>query len=157
MAKQALTVLMGVPGSGKSTLAESFDVPVVSLDAIRVGGRSASHVVNAAVRDVEQILADGRSVLVDSCNLQPQIRLRWLRAGRKAGARCELIVVETDRDLAIVRNRSRPERERVPDDAMLRYVARWPDARNRARGEGWDRIRVVSGGEPLLGVRSREW
>jgi predicted kinase len=157
MTRQSLIVLMGLPAAGKSTIAESFGLPVVSLDAIRIEGKSPGYVVSQCVRKVERMLGDGMPVVVDACNLQPQLRLRWLRLGRAVGARCELLVVETDRDLVLSRNRARPVGERVDDASMLRFIARWDASRARARGESWDRVRVVSGVEYLLDVRSREW
>ena len=89
---------------------------------------------------IESALAEGRSVAVDNTNPTPMVRASLIEIGRRHGARVIAYFFETAAKDAVVRNRLREGRARVPD--VVIYVT----ARKivpPTLEEGFDEVRVV--------------
>src|ERR1051325_5206318 len=71
------------------------------------------------LRDIEAALAAGKSVVVDNTNPSPDVRKPLIELGRRHGARIIAIYFEADVRTAIMRNRQREGRARVPDVAIF--------------------------------------
>lgn len=155
MSAAVLHVLCGLPGAGKSTLAlrlahaarsESFAaVSVHSADAVRTERLEPARVFQELRRAVESALERGGLVIVDSCALRAHERTYLLALGRRAYARCELVLVTTHWQTCIERDRARGPRASLVD---------WPSAmalfeltRRVVYVEGWDIVRCVDGSD----------
>lgn len=119
MAMQA-AILIGVQGSGKSTFCREvlFGTHVrINLDMLRTRRR-------------EQMLLDAciaakQSFVVDNTNITRELRRHYIALARAAHFDIVGYFFETPRELALERNRARPEGQRVPDVAihtMLRQL-----------------------------------
>lgn len=141
MTEPVLTVLCGMPGSGKSTYAASLQgVTVVSCDDVRAG-RNPARVFHAAYGRTRAALAAGLHVVFDACSLQPAARSGLLALGRRAGARCELVMFCVPMTVCATRNSAR---------LQPAYGVNWIDLRAQAnaavravKSEGWDHVAYV--------------
>jgi predicted kinase len=134
-------VLMGLPAAGKSTYAAAQlhkGFYAFNADGIRDGERAFA-AFTKMVKSAHLRMLQGHSVIVDACSLLPSNRTRVLHVGRNAGARCELVVVDTLTLVCMRRevNRGGPVRDWTALEKQLRV------ARDAARTEGWDQITVV--------------
>lgn len=157
-----MTVMLGMPGSGKSTWAAAHahhsGARLFTTDPIRIDNRNVVSFLQRMTSDVDLALAAGDDVVIDACNVNTQHRLRWLRLGRRHGARCVLALVATDPAEAMARNERRPVDERVPADRMESYARQMPRARARLQGERWDEIVVIGIDQlPEVAGASRSW
>lgn len=108
-----LVVMAGLPGTGKSTIAEvlgaRLGASIVSVDpiesAILKAGIDADQPTGLAaylVADTmaEQVLASGRTVIVDAVNAVEPARLQWRDLAERAGVTLRVIeVVCSDAEL----------------------------------------------------------
>lgn len=130
-----LRVLVGIPASGKSTLAHQWLADgevdmVVSSDAVRaeLTGDMRDLSRDADVwRTVEGRVAAGLGadvrVAIDSTNLIPEYRKRWVDMARSFGVVPVAFRVPCDFGLALFRNSDRDDP--VPLDAMERMWENW--------------------------------
>jgi predicted kinase len=134
-----LIILVGLQGSGKTTYYhEHFAATHVHV--------SKDLMVNARNRDVSQMkqideaLAAGRSVVVDNTNPTRESRAVLIAEGRRHGARVIGVYFDPHIPTVLMRNRQREGKARVPDVAIFvtkkKLVA--PSAE-----EGFDEVRVV--------------
>lgn len=152
-----LRVLCGLPGAGKSTLALRLAreartsglsaVSVHSADAVRVERLEPARVFHELRRSVADALERGGLVIADSCALRAHERAWLLACGRRAYARCELVLVTTRWQTCIERDRARGPRASRVD---------WPSAmallelsRRVAYVEGWDIVQCFDGGDSI--------
>jgi len=138
--------MAGLQGAGKSTwvrkhLADTH--AVVSKDHWpRARRREARQ-----QRLVAELLAAGRSVVVDNTNPSPDERAALLAAGRAAGVPVRAVWLDTPVEVCVARNDAREGRARVPPVGVHATRARWVPP---GTAEGFDRVDVVrdGGGRP---------
>ena len=133
--------MVGLQGSGKSTWARdrlAATYAVVSKD----------HWPNARRREARQqrvvaeLLAEGRSVVVDNTNPAPQDRAPLIAAARSVGARVRAVWVDTPPAVCLERNQARQGRGRVPLVGVLATQGRLMPP---TVAEGFHRVDVVHG------------
>ncbi|MGY1605771.1 MULTISPECIES: AAA family ATPase [unclassified Geodermatophilus] len=134
-----LVVLVGLQGAGKSTYVQEHLVAthaVVSKDHWpRARRREARQ-----QRVVAELLAAGRSVVVDNTNPSPAERVALVAAARTAGVPVRAVWLDTPLETCLARNDAREGRSRVPLVGVHATRARLvpPSA-----AEGFDRVDVV--------------
>ena len=134
--------MVGLQGCGKSTwvrrhLAGTHSV--VSKDHWpRARRREARQ-----QRVVAELLAAGRSVVVDNTNPSPEERAPLVAAARAAGFPVRAVWVDTPLERCLARNEAREERDRVPLVGVLSARSRF---RAPSLDEGFDRVDVVRSG-----------
>ncbi|MGY2085427.1 AAA family ATPase [Blastococcus sp. SYSU DS0539] len=135
-------MLAGLQGSGKTTwtartLAGTH--AVVSKD----------HWPNARRREARQqrvvaeLLAEGRSVVVDNTHPSPAERAPLVALARAAGVPVRAVWLDTPLEVCLARNAAREGRARVPLPGLLGTRARFVPPSTE---EGFDRVDVVPGG-----------
>ncbi|MCF6508307.1 ATP-binding protein [Blastococcus sp. MG754426] len=146
MSAQELVVLAGLQGAGKSTwvaehLAGTHEV--VSKDHWpRARRREARQ-----QRVVAELLAAGRSVVVDNTHPAPEDRASLVALAREAGVPVRAVWLDTPPEVCLARNDARTGRARVPLVGVHATRARFvpPSA-----AEGFDRVDVVRHVPPPL-------
>jgi predicted kinase len=134
--------MVGLQGSGKSTwvarnLAGTH--AVVSKDHWpRARRREARQ-----RRVVAELLAEGRSVVVDNTNPAPEDRAPLIAAARAAGVPVRAVWLDTPVEVCLARNDERTGRARVPLVGVLSTRARLVPP---APEEGFDRVDAVRDG-----------
>ncbi|MFB8272977.1 AAA family ATPase [Streptomyces sp. NPDC055955] len=123
-----LLVAVGAAGSGKSTFAAAAaDVAtVVCLDALReeISGDAGDQSATPAAVErqnllLEQHLAAGTSVFLDSTNVEPGVRAQLVERARRHG--CPIVALRflPHLDTCRARNAARPANRQVPDDVLV--------------------------------------
>ena len=135
-----LIIFVGLQASGKSTYYHSHFAAThvhVSKDLMK----------NARNRDatqakmIEEALARGQSVVVDNTNPTPVVRVPLVAIGRRHGARVVAYYFETTVKDAVVRNRQREGKARVPDVALFVTAKKMVPP---GFAEGFDEVRVIA-------------
>jgi predicted kinase len=134
-----LVVMVGLQGCGKSTWVAA------NLAATHVVV-SKDHWPNARRREVRQrrvvaeLLAEGRSVVVDNTNPSVAERAPLVAAARAAGAPARCVWVDTPWETCLARNEAREGRAKVPLVGLLATRGRFEPP---SRGEGFDSVETV--------------
>jgi predicted kinase len=139
---QELVVMVGLQGCGKSTWVREH---LAGTHAVV----SKDHWPNARRREARQrrvvaeLLAEGRSVVVDNTNPAPEDRAPLVAAARAAGVPVRAVWLDTPVPVCAARNDAREGRARVPPAGLYGTAARFvpPTAE-----EGFDRVDVVPAG-----------
>ena len=131
--------MAGLQGSGKSTwvrehLADTH--AVVSKDH----WPNARHREARQRRVVAELLAEGRSVVVDNTNPSPAERAPLIAAAREAGAAVRCVWVDTPLEVCRQRNEARQGRARVPLVGLYATAARFVPP---SVEEGFDSVEVA--------------
>jgi len=135
-----LIVFAGLPGVGKTTYFRAHFAAThvhVSKDLMPNARRRDDR----QFRDVEAALAAGKSVVVDNTNPTPEARKPLIELGRRHGARIVALYFDVDVRTAIMRNRMREGKERVPDVAIFATKKKLVPP---SIGEGFDLVQVIS-------------
>jgi predicted kinase len=122
----ALLVAVGPGASGKSTVAATLPVDtVVCLDSLRleIGGDAGDESVTPAAvarqnELLEQHLAAGRSVFLDSTNVEDHVRRSLVVRARRYGRPIVALRFTASLEDCRARNRLRPANRRVPDHIL---------------------------------------
>ena len=134
-----LLVFVGMQAAGKST----YYATHLAATHVHVSKDLMKNIRDRDARQrqmIESALAAGRSVAVDNTNPTPLVRAPLIEIGRRHGARVIACFFETAAKDAVVRNRLREGKARVPD--VVIYVT----ARKivpPTLEEGFDEVRVV--------------
>ena len=134
-----LIVFVGLPGSGKSTYYRSHFAAThahVSKDLMPNARRRDDR----QEREIDTALGEGKSVVVDNTNPSPELRAPLIALGRRHGARIVAVYFDADVRTAIMRNRQRQGRGRVPDVAIFATKKKLVPP---TTAEGFDEVRVV--------------
>ena len=132
----SLIIFVGLPASGKSTYYFQHFAAThvhVSKDLLARGARQEPL--------IDKALAAGQSVVVDNTNPSPAVRAPLIALGRRHGARIVGYFFEVDVKTALMRNRQREGKARVPDVAM--FVTR-KKLVPPSYDEGFDEIHVIA-------------
>jgi predicted kinase len=132
-----LVVFVGLQGSGKSGFYGARYAGthlLVSKDLFPPRSRDKSE---RQLRQIEQALATGRSVVVDNTNARRADRASLLEVARRHGARTVAVHFLASVGEALGRNRKREGRARVPDVAIFTTAKRLEPP---AREEGFDEV-----------------
>ncbi|HEY6138762.1 MAG TPA: ATP-binding protein [Thermoanaerobaculia bacterium] len=135
-----LIVFVGLPGSGKSTYFRAHFAAThanVSKDLMPNARRRDDR----QEREIEAALTAGKSVVVDNTNPSREVRAPLIALGRRHGARIVAVYFETDVKTAIMRNRQREGRARVPDVAIFATRKKLVPP---TLEEGFDEVRVIA-------------
>jgi predicted kinase len=139
---QELVVMVGLQGSGKSTWVRAH---LAATHAVV----SKDHWPNTRRREARQrrvvaeLLAEGRSVVVDNTNPAPEDRAPLVAAARAAGVGVRAVWLDTPVPVCAARNDAREGRARVPPAGLYGTAARFVPPTTE---EGFDRVDVVPPG-----------
>ena len=131
--------MAGLQGSGKSTWVHE---QLATTHAVV----SKDHWPNARRREARQrrvvaeLLAEGRSVVVDNTNPAPEDRAPLVAAARAAGVGVRAVWLDTPVPVCAARNDAREGRARVPPAGLYGTAARFVPPTTE---EGFDRVDVV--------------
>jgi len=135
-----LVIFVGLPGSGKSTYYFAHFAAThvhVSKDLMKnTRTRDANQTVI-----VEQALSAGQSVAVDNTNPSRAIRAPLIAIGKRHGARIIAYYFECSARTALMRNRQREGKGRVPDVAIFVTQKKLAPP---ALDEGFDEVHVIA-------------
>jgi predicted kinase len=132
-------VLAGLQGAGKSTWVAAH---LAGTHAVV----SKDHWPNARRREarqqrtVSELLAEGRSVVVDNTSPAPEDRAPLIAAARAAGVPVRAVWFDTPVETCLERNAAREGRARVPLVGVFATLRRLVPP---SRDEGFDRVDVV--------------
>ena len=135
-----VVVFVGLPGSGKTTYYRAHFAAThahVSKDLMPNARRRDDR----QERDIAAALAARKSVVVDNTNPSREVRAPLIALGRRHGARIVAVYFETDVRTAIMRNREREGRARVPDVAIFATKKKLMPP---TLEEGFDEVRVIA-------------
>jgi predicted kinase len=135
-----LVIFVGLPAAGKSTYYRAHFAAThvhVSKD-LMPNARSRE---TRQQQQIEQALAAGQSVVVDNTNPSAAVRAPLIATGRRFGARVVGYYFEVGVRAAIMRNRGREGRARVPDVAIFTTKKKLQPP---ALEEGFDEVHVIA-------------
>jgi predicted kinase len=134
-----LVIFAGIPGSGKSTyyLAHFAETHLqVSKDLMK----NASNRERKQLQMIDAALAAGKSVVVDNTNPSRVIREPLIALGKRHGARIVAYYFQCSPRTALMRNRQREGRGRVPDVAIFAAAKKLAPPET---SEGFDEVHVI--------------
>lgn len=135
-----LTLLSGLPGAGKDRwIAEhagadtgDADAEIISLDALRAerGAKrtdrtAQGQIVQEARGRLRTALAAGRPVVWNTTGLSRQLRGPLAQLAHDYRARVRIVCLETPPATLRAQNAGRADRDRVPEAAIERMLAKW--------------------------------
>ena len=144
-----LYIMVGMPGSGKSHianyLAKMLNCEIVSSDDKRAewygNAEDQSHNKELFARIdklVSNLLAEGKSVILDATNISRKSRRRFLLKGKQHNIETVAIVVHTPIEIAKVRNFQRDRK--VPESVIERQ---YQNFQMPTKEEGFDSVFVI--------------
>jgi predicted kinase len=139
---QELVVMVGLQGSGKSTWVREH-LPMTHVVVSKDHWPNARRREARQQRVVAELLAEGRSVVVDNTNPATEDREPLVAAARAAGAAVRAVWVDTPLEVCLERNDRREGRARVPLVGVFATARRLVPP---TTAEGFDRVELVDGG-----------
>lgn len=140
-----LVIFIGLQAAGKSTYYRTHLAAThvhVSKDLMKT-----TRDREAKQREmIAKALSEGRSVAVDNTNPTPAVRAPLIELGRAHGARVVAYFFEAPVKDAVLRNRTREGKARVPDVAIYVTAKKLVPP---SFDEGFDEVRVIA---PLPGI-----
>jgi predicted kinase len=134
-----LVIFVGLPGSGKSTYYFAhFAATHFQVSKDLMANARSREARQAAV--IEQALAEGKSVVVDNTNPSPAVRAPLIALAKRHGVRVIAYYFECSPKTALMRNRQREGRGRVPDVAIFVTKKKLVPP---ALDEGFDAVHVI--------------
>ncbi|NUR72990.1 MAG: AAA family ATPase [Hamadaea sp.] len=123
-----VTVMSGLPGVGKDYYVAGLDLPVISLDALRVslGVRPTAPqgpVLAAARAQARSFLRTRTPFVWNATNVSRQVRQQVVSLAAGYGARVHVVSLEAPPGVVSARNSSRTSP--VPAAAVERMIGRW--------------------------------
>ncbi len=137
-----IVIMVGLPASGKSTIAR-INYPsheLISLDEIQNHDRKIEEQL------IEENLARGKSLVICDTNLTREIRTKHIQIARKYNAHITAVYLHIPIEESLKRNYSRPKPVPVATIYKMKNVLELP-----SRDEGFDKIRIISSYEDLVG------
>ncbi len=138
-------ILVGLPGAGKTT----FYRDRFAATHAHVSKDLWPHVRDRNARQqrvVDELLAAGRSVVIDNTNAARRDRAPLIAIARARGARVVGYYLEVSTRTAVARNSARTGRAQVPPVAIFAAARRLEAP---ARDEGFDELHTVTEGGTL--------
>lgn len=122
-----LIILVGIPGSGKTTLANKITArgyTCLNADSIRqelwgdaADQREPEKVFDIFFKQLEDVLAEGKDVVIDNTNINTKQRKPIIERAAKAGyTDIQLWLLDVPLDVCLERNKKRDRA--VPDDIV---------------------------------------
>ncbi len=129
-----MVLMSGLPGAGKDHwISRNLDLPVISLDALRIELGEASTgqqgaVIQAAHQRAREHLRRGQSFVWNATSLSRDLRSRQIDLAAAYNARVRIVFLDTAYRRLLRQNREREAS--VPQSALLGMVRLWdpPDA-----------------------------
>lgn len=137
--------MVGLQGAGKSTWVTA-ELAATHAVVSKDHWRRARHREARQRRVVAELLAAGRSVVVDTTSPSTAERAPLVAAAREAGVPVRAVWVDTPLDVCLARNAARPEGARVPLVGLHAALARFEPP---TTDEGFARVDVVRPPAPL--------
>jgi predicted kinase len=135
-----LVIFVGLPGSGKSTwYFANLAATHMHVSKDLMPSARSRDVKQSAM--VEKAIAAGQSVVVDNTNPSRAVRAPLIAMGKRHGACVIAYYFECSVRTALMRNRQREGRGRVPDVAIFVTQKKLAPP---ALDEGFDEVRVIS-------------
>ncbi|PSL30584.1 putative kinase [Planomicrobium soli] len=144
-------MLIGLPGSGKSTYARDFIASHKGWVHLSSDQISQSHFASADHIDSQNVFAEmyqqtaaaleaGKNVIYDATNLASKRRRSLLNRLKNFQVDSEAVVFLTPYPILKARNHKRIHQERVPDEAIERYIRSFQFPR---LNEHFDKVTVM--------------
>ncbi len=140
MNQQQVVIFVGLQGAGKTTWYQTHLAAThvhVSKDLMK----NTRHRDARQLELVEAALRAGQSVVVDNTNPTPAVRAPLIEVGKRYGARVIAYFFEIPVKVALVRNRGREGRARVPDVALFVTAKKLVPP---STSEGFDEVHVMA-------------
>ena len=134
-----LIIFIGLQGSGKSTYYQSN----FAATHVHVSKDLRKNVRKREERQtqlVAEALAAGKSVVVDNTNPTPDLRAPLISLGKRHNARVAAYFFDVPVKVAVVRNRQREGKARVPDVAIFLTAKK---LKPPSFEEGYDEVHVI--------------
>ena len=134
-----LNIFVGLPGSGKSTYYQANFAAThvqVSKDLMK----NARKRDELQLKQIDEALAAGNPVVVDNTNPTPDVRAPLIALGKRHNARVAAYFFDVPVKIAIVRNRQRAGKARVPDVAIFATAKK---LKPPSFDEGYDEVHVI--------------
>ena len=134
-----LILFIGLQGSGKSTYYRSN----FAATHVHVSKDLMKNVRKREERQMQLVgeaLAAGKSVVVDNTNPTPDLRAPLIALGKRHNARVAAYFFDVPVKVAVVRNRQREGKARVPDVAIFMTAKK---LKPPSFEEGYDEVHVI--------------
>ena len=146
--KPLLIALVGMPGAGKSSLSAQIRARV-PRGAVRVVCQDECGTRQLCAAAASNALENGRSVLIDRCNVDAKQRAEWVALGRQYGCAVACVFLDLSADECMQRVMKRKGHKTLPPSKMAPVIMQQFATRLRAPepSEGSDTVLVATTAE----------